>query len=191
MWAVFLIEISIEKLATQEELKKYSKAFKLRYGLNNYFTGYQRNSSYIKKELNSLGFFFIITSSEMDASKALDIYRGRDNIEKMFRSLKSGIDFNKARVHTTESLLSKVFTTFIAMIIRNENFQKTKPLYKKNKKAFTVPGIISELENIECTRNNEGTYRRRYALTAKQKQILKQFDIDEKYLDRSIKEYRY
>lgn len=75
----------------------------------------------------------LITSCEMDASKALDIYRGRDNIEKMFRSLKSGIDFNKARVHSTESLQSKVFITFIAMIIRNENFQKTKPLYKKNK----------------------------------------------------------
>lgn len=74
----------------------------------------------------------LITSCEMDASKALDIYRGRDNIEKMFRSLKSGIDFSKARVHSTESLQSKVFITFIAMIIRNENFQK-KPLYKKNK----------------------------------------------------------
>lgn len=180
-----------KKLATKEELKKYSKAFKLRYGLNNYFIGYQRNSSYIKKELKSLGFFFIITSCEMDASKALDIYRGRDNIEKMFRSLKSGIDFNKARVHSTESLQSKVFITFIAMIIRNEIFQKTKPLYKKNKKAYTVPGIISELENIECTRNNEGIYRRRYALTVKQKQILKQFDIDEKYIDKSIKEYHY
>lgn len=58
-------------------------------------------------------------------------------------------------------------------------------------RRIKAPGIISELENIECTRNNEGTYRRRYALTAKQKQILKQFDIDEKYLDRSIKEYRY
>lgn len=78
----------------------------------------------------------LITSCEMDASKALDIYRGRDNIEKMFRSLKSGIDFNKARVHSTQSLQSKVFITFIAMIIRNEIFQK-KPLYKKNKKAYT------------------------------------------------------
>ena len=71
----------------------------------------------------------------MDASKALDIYRGRDNIEKMFRSLKSSIDFNKARVHSTQSLQSKVFITFIAMIIRNEIFQK-KPLYKKNKKSL-------------------------------------------------------
>ena len=68
----------------------------------------------------------------MSTSKALDIYRGRDNIEKMFRSLKSGIDFNKARVHTTESLKSKVFVTFIAMIVRNELFKKQYKCQYKN-----------------------------------------------------------
>ena len=52
----------------------------------------------------------------MSAEKALDIYRSRDNIEKMFRSLKSGIDFNKAYIYSTESLKSKVFITFIAML---------------------------------------------------------------------------
>ncbi|WP_418564959.1 hypothetical protein [Holdemanella biformis] len=109
----------------------------------------------------------------------------------MFRSLKSGIDFNKARVHTTESLKSKVFVTFIAMIVRNELFQKAEELRKKNRKAYTVPGMISELENIECTRNSVGRYRRKYALTAKQKLILKQFDMDEKYIDRSIGEFSY
>lgn len=127
----------------------------------------------------------------MSASKALDIYRSRDNIEKMFRSLKSGIDFDKARVHTTESLKSKVFVTFIAMIVRNELFQKAEELRKKNRKAYTVPGMISELENIECTRNSVGRYRRKYALTAKQKLILKQFDMDEKYIDRSIGKFSY
>ena len=79
----------------------------------------------------------------------------------------------------------------LAMIIRNEMFQKIEGLRKKNRKAYTVPGMISELENIECTRNNVGKYRRRYALTSKQKQILKQFEIDEKYIDRSISEYSY
>ena len=44
---------------------------------------------------------------------------------------------------------------------------------KKNRKAYTVPGMISELENIECTRNSVGKYRRKYALTAKQKLKLK------------------
>ena len=127
----------------------------------------------------------------MDATKTLDIYRGRDNIEKMFRSLKSGIDFNKARVHTTESLKSKVFITFIAMIVRNEMFQKMEELRKKNRKAYTVPGILSELENIECTRNSVGKYRRKYALTSKQKQILKQFGMDEKYIDAGISKFSY
>ena len=127
----------------------------------------------------------------MDAAKTLDIYRGRDNIEKLFRSLKSGIDFNKARVHTTESLKSKVFITFIAMIVRNEMFQKMEELRKKNRKAYTVPGILSELENIECTRNSAGKYRRKYALTSKQKQILKQFEMDEKYIDAGISKFSY
>ena len=180
-----------KRIATEGEMKKYRKVFKLKYDQNGYLVAYQRNSRYIKEEIRNLGFFFIITSEEMSTSKALDIYRGRDNIEKMFRSLKSGIDFNKARVHTTESLKSKVFVTFIATIVRNELFQKAEELRKKNRKAYTVPGMISELENIECTRNSVGRYRRKYALTAKQKLILKQFDMDEKYIDRSIGEFSY
>ena len=179
------------KLVVEGELKKYEKIFKLKYDQNGYFMAYQRNSRYIKEEIRKLGFFFIITSEDMSAAKALDIYRGRDNIEKMFRSLKSGIDFNKARVHTTESLKSKVFLTFIAMIVRNEMFQKMEGLRKKNRKAFTIPGMISELENIECTKNSMSKYRRRYALTNKQKQILKQFEMDEKYIDKSISEFNY
>lgn len=180
-----------KRIATEGEMKKYRKVFKLKYDQNGYLVAYQRKSRYIKEEIRNLGFFFIMTSEEMSASKALDIYRGRDNIEKMFRSLKSGIDFNKARVHTTESLKSKVFVTFIAMIVRNELFQKAEELRKKNRKAYTVPGMITELENIECTRNSVGRYRRKYALTAKQKLILKQFDMDEKYIDRSIGEFSY
>lgn len=180
-----------KKTAVKEELNKYKDAFCFRYDINGYLTGYQRNSRNIKEELNRLGFFFILTREEMDASKVLDIYRGRDNIEKMFRSLKSGIDFEKARVHTTESLKSKVFITFIAMIVRNEMFQKTRELRKRNRKYYTVPGIISELENIECTRDTRNRYRRKYALTAKQKAILKQYGMDEKYIDRRIGEFTY
>ena len=180
-----------KKLAVEGELKKYKKAFKLKYDTNGYLLSYQRNSRYIKEELREKGFFFIVTSEEMDAEKTLDIYRGRDNIEKMFRSLKSGIDFNKARVYTTESLKSKVFITFIAMIVRNAMFQKAEEIRKKNRKAYTVPAMISELENVECTRDSLGNYRRRYALTSKQKIILKQFGMDEKYIDRSISKFKY
>ena len=77
------------------------------------------------------------------------------------------------------------------MIVRNELFQKAEELRKKNRKAYTVPEMISELENIEYTINNVGKYRRKYELTAKQKMILKRFDMDETYIDRSIGEFSY
>ena len=180
-----------KKIATEAELKKYKKAFRLRYDANGYFMSYQRNSKYIQEELKEKGFFFIATSEDISAEKALDIYRGRDNIEKMFMSLKSGIDFTKARVYDDTSLRSKVMITFIAMIIRNEIFQKTRETRKRNRKYYTVPGIIKELENIECTRDSNDIYRRRYALTSKQKAILKQFGIDERYIDKRIREFKY
>lgn len=190
-WENELDKMVERKTCRAEETKKYEKLFRLHYDMNGYLQGYERNSRAIRKELKKPGYFFIASSEDMDAAAVLDIYRGRDNIEKLFRSLKSGIDFEKARVHTTESLKAKVLLVFIAMIIRNEMFQKMRELKKKNRKYYTVPGVISELENIECTRNNKGRYRRKYALTAKQKAILKEFGIDEKYLDNAISEYNY
>ena len=190
-WEKELDKMVERKTCVEGELKKYEKLFRLHYDMNGYFKGYERNSRAIRNEMKKLGYFFIASSEDMDAGTVLDIYRGRDNIEKMFRSMKSGIDFEKARVHTTESLKAKVFLVFIAMIIRNEMFQKMRELKKKNRKYYTVPGVISELENIECTRNSGGRYRRKYALTAKQKTILKEFGIDEKYLDNAIAGYTY
>lgn len=177
-----------KKISRREDLGRYEKAFILKYDDNGYLEKYKRNSTYIDEKLKGKGYFVIVTSEEMETTKVLDIYRGRDNIEKMFRSLKSGIDFNKARVHTESSLQSKVFITFIAMIVRNEIFEKLEELRKRNKKDYTVPAVINELENIEVSRNNQGKYMRRYALNAKQKRMLSQFEITEKYIDKEIQE---
>ena len=64
-----------EKNSYRRRDEKYKKVFKLKYDQNGYLVAYQRNSRYIKEEIRNLGFFFIITSEEMSASKALDIYR--------------------------------------------------------------------------------------------------------------------
>lgn len=175
-----------KKIAVEGELKKYRKYFKLNYDSNGYFLSYKKNTKAIDDDLNKFGYFVIVSSEKKDAPEILDIYRSRDNIEKMFRSLKSGIDFNKFRVHTDASLKAKVFITFIAMIIRNEIFQKTISIRKENRKYYTVPSMIHELDNIEITRNSHGRYVRRYALTKKQKRILEQFDIDENRLNKEI-----
>ena len=190
-WEKELDKKVAKKLVPQKDVKKYKKYYRLKFDMNHYLIGYERKHRAIKKELDTLGFFYILSSQEMDAAKVLDIYRSRDNIEKMFTSLKSGIDYNKARVHTVESLKSKTFLTFIAMIIRNEIFIRMEDLRKKNRKEYTVPSMISILETIECSKGSDGQYRKRYALTAKQKSILKQFDITESDITKWIQTFQY
>ncbi|MBR0418374.1 MAG: hypothetical protein IJI66_04335, partial [Erysipelotrichaceae bacterium] len=57
----------------------------------------------------------------------------------------------------------------------------------KDRKNYTVPAMIKELEKIECSKTVNNIYELRYALTARQKKILKLFDIDEKYLRSEVK----
>ena len=140
----------------------------------------------IQKEIDKLGFFVIATSKEMTASEALDIYRKRDSVEKIFRMLKTGLEYDTFRVHSQDSLESKTYVMFIASIVRNYLFQGLKKVSKKekDKKSYTVPASISELEKITIVKNSKDVYIRRYGLTKKQRSILTQFGVSESYLNK-------
>lgn len=125
-----------KKIAVEGELQKYSKAFNLKYDTNGYLKSYKRKGEFIKKQLDQLGYFVIVTSEEMDARKALDIYRNRDSVEKLFMSLKSGFDYSRMGVHSEESIESKTHVTFLANIVRNEIYQKLKELKKKTARTL-------------------------------------------------------
>lgn len=62
------------------------------------------------------GFFMLATTEEMEPFEALTRYRNRDGIEKIFQSLKTGMDCRRFRVHSYESLQAKVFIAFIDTI---------------------------------------------------------------------------
>ena len=164
----------------------YEKLFKLKYDNNGYLESYKRNEDGIQKEIDKLGFFVIVTSKEMTASEALDIYRKRDSVEKIFRMLKTGLEYDTFRVHSQDSLESKTYVMFIASIVRNYLFQGLKKVSKKekDKKSYTVPASISELEKITIVKNSKDVYIRRYGLTKKQRSILTQFGVSESYLNK-------
>ena len=42
-----------KRIATEGEMKKYRKVFKLKYDQNGYLVAYQRNSRYIKEEIRT------------------------------------------------------------------------------------------------------------------------------------------
>lgn len=79
----------------------------------------------------------------MNAREALEIYRDRDEVEK-------------------------VFLSFIALIIRNEIYKLSKPLYLKNKKEYTVPKALWEYETLGVTRLSDNRYHVKYKRTSKQ-----------------------
>ena len=165
------------KLVKSQELSSYEKCYNLKFDDNGYFLSYTRKKSVIQKCLDRLGFFVIITSKEMTASEALNQYRHRDSIEKLFRVDKSYLGMDALRVYTDESLESKTMLSFIAIIIRNDMFRRLKPLYAKDRKNYTVPAAIRELNKLSVSVGADGHYRQFYALTRKQKAVLSAYDI--------------
>ena len=178
-----------KKLSRKEDVRSYEKHYLLRFDDNGYLQSYKRRDSVIQKELDNLGYFVLITSEKMNASEALSRYRDRDAIEKLFRTIKSLLGMDTLRVHGTEAMEGKCFLAFLAAIIWNEMHQSLKKLKKEenDRKHYTVPAAMKEMEKIFITRDSKGNYRKKYALTARQKKILKAFGLEEKNLDSYIR----
>ncbi len=105
-----------------------------------------------------LGFFVIVTSKEMTASEALDICRKRDSVEKIFRMLKTGLEYDTFRVHSQDSLEGKTYVMFIASIVRNYLFQGLKKVsQKENDKGYKYIDhcVISVYNDIDGRNINE------------------------------------
>lgn len=175
--------------------KKYEKYFSLEYyheGQDDqcFVCGIPKNDM-ISQELQMCGYFCIITSAEMSAKEALELYKSRDTSEKLFRADKSFLGNRSYRVYTGESLEGKMLIAFIALIIRNRFYTQLKDAAEQMDETpnyMNVPAAIRELEKIEMVRQADGIYRLDHALTATQKTILKAFKIDANYVKRKIKE---
>ena len=98
---------------------------------------------------------------------------------------KTGLEYDTFRVHSQDSLESKTYVMFIASIVRNYIFQGLKKISikEKDRKNYTVPAAISELEKISVVKNSKDVYIRRYGLTKKQKKILGEFEVTESYIN--------
>lgn len=175
-----------KKITTKDKTVKYEKLFKLKFDEYGYLLSYSRNDKNINDIKAHFGFFSIISNIESSAEETIELYRNRDQIEKMFMFIKSGFDMNKFGIQSDATLNSKIYLAFLGSIVRSEINQKLRPLRENNKKDFTVPSALNALDNVEVTRNTKGTYIRRYALTAKQKKVFSAFGIDEKFINEEV-----
>ena len=172
--------------------KTYQEYFHLHYDRKGLFRGADERTDVIERELQLCGYFCIITSEKMTASQALIQYKGRDISEKLFRSDKTFIGSRSERVQSSQSMSSKIFIEFIALIIRNRIYNLLKEQMirmEARQKYLTVPAAIRELEKIEMVRRNNKVYKLDHAVTKTQKIILSSFGLDETDINKSAEEY--
>ena len=161
---------------------QYAKYFELFYhneGLpDQTFVCARERTDVIDQEIKLCGYFVIITSEKMTAEEAITLYKSRDSSEKLFRGDKSYLGDKAERVYGSESVDSKIFIEFVALIIRNSIYTCLKDEMMKNEKKMnfmTVPAAIRELDKIEMIKGPDNVYRLDHAVTATQKTILKAF----------------
>lgn len=177
--AQFLQEHEGRALSLEKPFQKYFDLTFFHKGQSDekFLHGTERHAV-IDEDIRLCGYFVIITSEKMTAEAAINLYKSRDASEKLFRGDKSYLGNKSLRVQSNESLHSKIFIEFIALIIRNRfhlylNDYTLKTGKKQN--YMTVPAAIRELEKIEIIRQADRNYRLDHAITAKQKEILKAF----------------
>lgn len=147
----------------------------------------QEKSEVIEEEIHLCGYFCIITSKKMSAKEALELYKSRDESEKLFKGDKSYLGNKAVRVQSDEAVEAKIFIEFVALVIRNKIYTSLKDaVLEDDSKAnyMNVPAAIKELEKIEMIRQTDGEYRLDHAVTATQKTILKAFKMDAAYVQK-------
>lgn len=135
----------------------------------------------IERERSLGGYFVIVTSENMTAKEALELYKSRDASEKLFKGDKSYLGNKSLRVQSDEAASAKIFVEFVALIVRCKMYTMLKDevfRMEKHPNYMTVPAAIRELEKIEMVRGLDGRYRMDHAVTATQKDILRAFHLD-------------
>ena len=142
----------------------------------------EEKNGIIEQELSLAGYFAIVSSDNMTAREALELYKSRDASEKLFRSDKSYLGNKSMRVYTDDALSAKVFVQFIALILRSRIYTALKDKCEtmlKTPNYMTVPAAVKELEKIVMIRQLDSVYRLDHAVSARQKTILDAFGLNE------------
>lgn len=101
----------------------------------------------VDKAAKLYGFFVLLSNEKMDATKALQLYRNKDVVEKAFGNLKERLSMRRMLVSSEHSLNGKLFVEFIALIFLSyiKKQMQIKNLYKKH----TLQTLLDKVDLIE------------------------------------------
>ena len=102
-----------KNVSVSSDMTKY---FKIIYTDDGRYIEYDINI--LQKKFDSSGFFAVASSTQDTLSETYNVLHQRDIIEKAFRALKSELDMDTLRVHSTERVYGKFFIAFLSSVLR-------------------------------------------------------------------------
>ena len=132
----YLNSLKGEKATVGDGYKKY---FKLEiYEDDGTFICARERTEVIQEEIDLCGYFVIVTSKQMTAEEALELYKSRDVSEKLFRGDKSYLGNRSLRVQSDEAANAKIFVEFVALIVRSKMYVMLKDEVKNLTKSRII-----------------------------------------------------
>jgi len=107
---------------------------------------FEMDKDAVNETRSKLGYFMLMSTEPLTPAQALDIYRAKDGVERVFNNTKNDIGFDRPAVKTDATLEGKVFVIMLAgmlsTLIRNAMRAHRKELTRK----MTYNKVLKELE---------------------------------------------
>nr|WP_010632517.1 hypothetical protein [Sporolactobacillus vineae] len=105
------------------------------------------NHQAVERAKRYYGYFSLLSNEKMNAIKALEIYRGKDPIEKCFGDIKERMNLRRMLVSSEATLDGKLFVAFVGLILLAHI--KTRMQAQKLFKDYTLQSLLDKLDVIE------------------------------------------
>jgi transposase len=177
------VDNTLNQLSTlsQREATSYRAWFTINRAPDGSFT-YSKDYDKIDAAAHKSGFFALLTTTDLDSTTVLTIYRRKDVIEKGFDDIKNQIDMKRLRTHNDATTDGKLFLAFIALIVTCHIQTRIGSLLKE--KSWSKNTVINHLDKIRIVTTCDGG-RLMNPITKAQRLILKHLSLTEE----DIKDY--
>ncbi len=171
------LEAEIKKKMKPKRYDRYKKYYTIEDTGEGEIRSFERDFDKIAEACELVGMFcFISTKQEMLPVEALELYRRRDEIEKIYDISKNEREADRLLTHSDRTTKGKHFVHFLTLILWSDLQRKMKECEKKPEK--TIERILLHMKKIKCFDYETGRSLQE-PLTRKQKDILICYGIDE------------
>lgn len=155
---------------------RYTKYYTIEEAKEGEIRSFERNYDKIAEACELLGVFcFLSTEQGMSPAEALELYKRRDEIEKIYDVSKNELDADRFLVQTDQTAKGKHFVHFLALILWADLQRKVRQC--DNKPEKTIERMLCEIKKIKYIEYESGRTLAE-PLTRKQKDILDCCGID-------------